>query len=98
MKKPKLDAFEQAIEDQAEQYRPLPPARQAVVDSILESARKSKNVNLRISEHDLGMLKERSSKEGLPYQTLMASVIHKYVTNQLVDEQNILKSLKLLHS
>jgi len=49
-----------------------------------------------LSEHDLRALKEAAQREGLPYQTLLASVLHKYVTNQLVDEEKILKTLELV--
>lgn len=45
--------------------------------------KKNKRVNIRISEIDLELLQERALMEGLPYQTLMASVLHKYVTGRL---------------
>lgn len=45
--------------------------------------KKNKRVNIRISEVDLELLRERALIEGLPYQTLMASVLHKYVTGRL---------------
>ncbi len=38
---------------------------------------KKKNINIRISEHDLVRLKARAMEEGLPYQTYIASVLHK---------------------
>ena len=34
--------------------------------------------------------------EGLPYQTLLSSIVHKFVTDQLVDKKSILKSIELL--
>jgi predicted DNA binding CopG/RHH family protein len=98
MKNVKLDAFERSIEDAAEKYRPVSDDTKNKINSIIDSARKSKAINIRISEYDLDKLKERSATEGLPYQTLITSVIHKYVTKRLVDEENILKSLQLLHS
>lgn len=42
--------------------------------------RKDARVNIRISTADLDMLKRRAAEEGLPYQTLIASVLHKYVS------------------
>ena len=45
-----------------------------------------KRVNIRISEMDLELLQERALIEGLPYQTLMSSVLHKYVTGRLTDK------------
>ena len=48
--------------------------------------KKNKRVNIRISELDLELLRERALIEGLPYQTLMSSVLHKYVTGQFSDK------------
>jgi predicted DNA binding CopG/RHH family protein len=68
------------------------------VERILERARKTRNINIRISEHDLGRLKQRAEEEGVPYQTLISSVLHKYITERLVDEKDIIKSIELLQS
>ncbi len=43
-------------------------------------------MNIRISGMDLELLQERALIEGLPYQTLMSSVLHKYVTGRLTDK------------
>lgn len=48
--------------------------------------KKNKRVNIRISAMDLELLQERALIEGLPYQTLMSSVLHKYVTGRLADK------------
>ena len=42
------------------------------------AARKSRRINIRLSERDLVRIKERALREGIPYQTLIASVLHKY--------------------
>ena len=44
---------------------------------------KSEPMNVRISSADLKALKAKAIEEGLPYQTLATSVLHKYVTGQL---------------
>ncbi len=41
--------------------------------------RKDKRVNIRISERDLKELQRLALREGLPYQTLISSILHKYV-------------------
>lgn len=46
--------------------------------------KKDKRVNIRLSGADLTMLKMRAVEEGLPYQTLLSSVLHKYATGRLV--------------
>ena len=48
---------------------------------------KNKRVNIRISSRDLEGLQARAAEEGVPYQTLMASVLHKFVSGRLVDTQ-----------
>lgn len=47
------------------------------------SLRKDKHVNLRLSSIDLEHIKQRAAHEGLPYQTLMASILHKYAAGHL---------------
>jgi predicted DNA binding CopG/RHH family protein len=94
--KTKLDSFERQIEKAANSYRPASKGRRRRVEAILDRARKSRTVNIRITESVLEELKRRSREEGLPYQTLISSILHKYVTNRLVDEDAIRKSLQML--
>ena len=42
--------------------------------------RKDKRVNIRISEKDLVGLQKKAVEEGLPYQTLISSVLHKFIS------------------
>ena len=44
---------------------------------------KNKKINIRLSEWDLNKIKIRAAEEGLPYQTLVSSLIHKYVTGKI---------------
>jgi len=44
---------------------------------------KSKNVNIRIPEFDMLMLKRKSAELNIPYQTILSSLIHQYVTEKL---------------
>ena len=45
--------------------------------------RKDKRVNIRMTERDLVRLKKKAEEEGLPYQTLISSVLHKYISGRL---------------
>ncbi len=47
--------------------------------------KKDKRMNVRITERDLRNLKIRAAEEGIPYQTLVTMVLHKYVTGQLTE-------------
>jgi predicted DNA binding CopG/RHH family protein len=51
--------------------------------------KKDKRVNIRMSGRDLELIQERALIEGLPYQTLMSSVLHKFVNGSLVDISQI---------
>ena len=46
---------------------------------------KDKRVNIRISSRDLADIQAKAAEEAIPYQTLMGSVLHKYVTGRLVE-------------
>lgn len=48
--------------------------------------KKDKRVNIRISSRDLELIQERALREGIPYQTLMASILHKYVHGSLAEK------------
>jgi len=45
--------------------------------------KKNRKVNIRLSENVLSALQRRAAREGIPYQTLIGSVLHKYVSGFL---------------
>ena len=47
---------------------------------------KDQRMNIRITKNDLDGIKLKAVEEGIPYQTLVASVIHKYVTGKLTEK------------
>ena len=49
--------------------------------------KKDQRLNIRISSRDLKNLQARALEEGIPYQTLAASLLHKYVNGQLVNHR-----------
>lgn len=51
----------------------------------LATLAKTRNINLRIPEKDLLKIKARAAEKGIPYQTLLASLIHQYSTDQIRD-------------
>ncbi|MBS0308308.1 MAG: hypothetical protein JSS58_04985 [Proteobacteria bacterium] len=50
------------------------------------TAIKDRRVNIRLSSGDLNDIQVRALEEGIPYQTLIASVLHKYVTGRLAEQ------------
>jgi len=89
----RLDGEEQELVESFEkdEWRPV-AERDAAVERYREYARatfkKDMRVNIRMSRKDLEALQTRALEEGIPYQTLMASVLHKYVSGRLVEKRS----------
>jgi len=50
--------------------------------------RKDKRINIRISEKDLIKLQRKAMKEGLPYQTFISSILHKFVSGRFMEKSS----------
>jgi predicted DNA binding CopG/RHH family protein len=92
----KLDKYESEIEGNISQFTPVSNTRKALIENIIDKANEKKSISLQLKNNDLEQLKLRAEIEGLPYQTLLSSIVHKFVTDQLVDKRSILKSLEIL--
>ena len=70
-----LEEFERGewvpVKDQAK-------ARKEAMEAARNTLNKTKNINLRLSERVVAKLKSKAAKEGIPYQTLASSVLHKF--------------------
>jgi predicted DNA binding CopG/RHH family protein len=51
-----------------------------------ETFRKNRRINIRLAGHDLEAIQKRAMIEGIPYQTLIASILHKYAAGRLVEK------------
>jgi len=91
----KLDKYEKEIENHVSQYKPASAKKKSQVEALIDKANEKKSISLRLKINDLEQLKRKADIEGLPYQTLL-SIVHKFVTDQLVDKRSILKSMKIL--
>jgi predicted DNA binding CopG/RHH family protein len=84
MKYEALEPWEKEISDAVEnsEFVSSPDAEKEIkylrslADSMLK---KQKNINIRISEHDLLKLRAKALEEGIPYQTYISSLIHKHI-------------------
>lgn len=86
----KLDRERQAIAGSVErgEWRSIPGlkgARKRYARCAAATYRKDERVNIRISSKDLQGIQKRALEEGLPYQTLISSLLHKYVSGHLRD-------------
>jgi predicted DNA binding CopG/RHH family protein len=62
------------------------PERLLELQSYAKAAiAKDRRITLRLCSADLAGIQTKAIEEGIPYQTLISSVIHKYVTGRLVD-------------
>ena len=61
--------------------------KQRLEAAASKTLQKGKRINIRISARDLEKIKKRAVAEGMPYQTLIASTLHKFVTGQLREAQ-----------
>ena len=96
MKDIKLDSFEKEIENSAEKYKTASKKTRQRVKRLIAKANEKNRITLRLNNQTLELIKQKAREEGLPYQTLISSILHKYVTDKLIDEKHILKSLRLL--
>ena len=81
MKDYDLDNEEQQLLDDYEdgEFTPVKEVEAAKLEAVKiakNSLNKTMNINIRLSERDVYKLKARAAKEGLPYQTLVASILH----------------------
>ncbi len=78
-----LEAFESGQLKRAKRAAEKLTEHQKVAEATF---RKDARINIRLSSRDLRALQARALKEGIPYQTLVSSVLHKFVDGQLVDK------------
>ena len=85
----KLNKEEQELVDafEADEFKSdLNEKRRTQLAKLAETTiKKDKRINIRISSRDLEALQRRALEEGLPYQSLVSSVLHKYVSGGLKD-------------
>jgi len=66
----------------------LESEKSELIESTKQSFSKGLRVNIRVSDFDLSKLKAKAIEEGMPYQTLIGSILHQYVTGKLVRNQS----------
>lgn len=91
--KTKLTKDEQEILDSYERGEWIPvknlSARKAELRRYARNTlKKDKRLNIRISERDLDELQKKAVIEGLPYQTYVSSIIHKFINGKLIEAKN----------
>lgn len=93
----KLDAFEKEILAAYEkgELKSTSPSKEKLAKfkaAATATFLKEKRINIRLSTPDLMDIQARALEEGMPYQTLIASVLHKFVSGRLVEPPSNLAS------
>ena len=83
-KKTNLDGYEQEILELYEDGRLKPAPGETDYQAIARTTlKKNRKINIRLPENDLIAIKQRAAREGIPYQTLIGSILHKYASGFL---------------
>ena len=77
-----LESYEKGEWESLEDFR---EKRAEYAEYAAATFKKDKRINIRISDNDLTGLKIKAREEGIPYQTLVSSILHKYISGRLVD-------------
>ncbi|WP_414040925.1 hypothetical protein ACJU26_02160 [Acidithiobacillus sp. M4-SHS-6] len=87
---PKIDEYEVEVLNAFEKGQLTSVATKAELARFKAAARatviKGRRVNIRLSSGDLNDVQVKALEEGMPYQTLIASVLHRYVTGRLTEQ------------
>jgi predicted DNA binding CopG/RHH family protein len=97
MKKTILDAEEKDILESYErgEWRAVKNQKQEIIklrEYAKNTLQKDKRINIRMSSKDLDQVQVIAAQEGIPYQTLISSIIHKYVSGYLTEKKRVGKS------
>lgn len=86
----KIDAYELEVLESFEKGKLKSIATKSELERLKAAARataiKDRRVNIRLSSIDLSDIQVKALEEGVPYQTLIASVLHKYVSGRFVEK------------
>ena len=88
--KPEEEKYEEDILCSVErgEWQSVPDLKDEIeryASSAAATLAKNKRINIRLSSRDLEDIQMRAAEEGMPYQTLIASVLHKYASGRLVE-------------
>lgn len=88
--KEKLDSYEKEIlesyeKGEWESLEDFKEKRAEYAEYAAATFKKDKRINIRISDNDLTGLKVKAREDGIPYQTLVSSILHKYVAGRFVE-------------
>ena len=92
-----LDEEEKELMDsiEKEEWKPirnLQEEKEKAVQAARNTLKKDKRINLRLSQKDYHQIQVKAIEEGMPYQTLIASIVHKYLNGSLAPNETSFKT------
>lgn len=99
MTEPKLDKEERELLDSYErgEWKSVKNLKEEIENHrgyARQTLKKDKRVNIRISSMVLDELQTRAVEDGMPYQTLISSILHRFVTGKLVEKPRSKESIE----
>lgn len=87
-KNPQLDPYEQELNNAIEngevhEVQDMEEEKKRIVSIFREAARKDRRVSLRVNDRDLDAIQAKAAENGLPYQTLIATILHQVATGKV---------------
>ena len=80
-----------------EETESIPGVKKEIVkyrEYAKQTLKKNKRINIRISERDLILLQREAVSEGIPYQTLISSILHKFINGSLLNKPATNRSIR----
>lgn len=85
--KEESDLMKSIENDEWQSVKDLKQQKKAAVEAARNTLIKDKRINLRLSQKDYHEIQIKAVEEGIPYQTLISSIIHKYLNGSLLPKQ-----------
>ncbi len=78
------DLMESIEHDEWQPVKNFDKERKKAIEAARNTLKKDKRINLRLSQRDYHQIQIKAIEEGIPYQTLISSIVHKYLDGSLV--------------
>ncbi len=75
--------MESIARDEWQPVKDFDQERQKAIEAARNTLKKDKRINLRLSQKDYHQIQVKAIEEGIPYQTLISSIVHKYLNGSL---------------
>lgn len=79
-----MKLMESIEQDEWQSISNLEKEKRKAIDAAKNTVRKDKRINLRLSQKDYYQIQVKAIEEGMPYQTLISSIVHKYLNASLI--------------